>query len=367
MATNFDGIIASDGFKISSKNTPMDIRTRLESISEVEFVPNPFVGMIFYVIDEDKFYVVKKLKDRVIGTMVITDALIDEFEPFITQGEKGDKGDQGEQGIQGEVGPMGPQGPAGEKGEQGEQGVQGEMGPAGKDGKDGEQGPQGEQGLQGEQGIQGEQGPEGPQGPQGIQGEQGPQGIQGEMGPQGLQGEIGPQGPQGEKGEKGDKGEDGSFDPEMVFDLLNTNNKTVLGAINELLEMMQEKHPGLPEGALIRCGYIPLEVHNGLCLSYDEITVELMQDERNVIEEFEPKSMGEISLGDIPDFALIVVLVPEAAELRVTKNNGIGSRVEFDEESVAGANGIPFVMDDIAYLLYGEFASISGERKIFID
>jgi hypothetical protein len=310
MATNFDGIIANDGFKISSKNTPMDIRTRLESISEVELVPNPFVGMMFYVIDEDKFYVVKKLKDRVIGTMVITDALIDEFEPFIAQGEKGEKGDQGEQGIQGEIGP---QGPAGEKGEQGEQGIQGEMGPAGKDGKDGEQGPQ------------------------------------------------------GEKGEKGDKGEDGSFDPEMIFDLLNTNNKTVIGAINELLEMMKEKHPGLPEGALIRCGYIPLEVHNGLCSSYEEITVELMQDERNVMEELEPKSIGEISLGDIPDFALIVVLVPEAAELRVTKNNGMGSRVEFDETSVAGANGIPFVMDDIAYLLYGEFASISGERKIFID
>jgi hypothetical protein len=310
MATNFDGIIANDGFKISSKNTPMDIRTRLESISEVELVPNPFVGMMFYVMDEDKFYVVKKLKDRVIGTMVITDALIDEFEPFIAQGEKGEKGDQGEQG------------------EQGEQGIQGEMGPAGKDGvdgKDGEQGPQGEQGIQG------------------------------------------PAGPQGEKGEKGDKGEDGSFDPEMIFDLLNTNNKTVIGAINELLEMMKEKHPGLPEGALIRCGYIPLEVHNGLCTSYEEITAELMQDERNVMKELEPKAIGEISLGDIPDFALIVVLVPEAAELRVTKNNGMGSRVEFDETSVAGANGIPFVMDDIAYLLYGEFASISGERKIFID
>lgn len=331
MATNFDGIIANDGFKISSKNTPMDIRTRLESISEVELVPNPFVGMIFYVMDEDKFYVVKKLKDRVIGTMVITDALIDEFEPFIAQGEKGEKGDQGE---------AGPQGPAGEKGEQGEQGIQGEMGPAGKDGKDGEQGPQGEQGIQGEQGPQGE------------------------IGPQGIQGE---QGPQGEKGEKGDKGEDGSFDPEMIFDLLNTNNKTVIGAINELLEMMQEKHPGLPEGALIRCGYIPLEVHNGLCSSYEEITVELMQDERNVMQVLEPKAIGEISLGDIPDFALIVVLVPEAAELRITKNNGMGSRVEFDETSVCGANGIPFVMDDIAYLLYGEFASISGERKIFID
>lgn len=337
MATNFDGIIASDGFKVSSKDTPMDIRTRIESIAEVEEIPNPFIGMMFYVIDEEKFYIVKSLKDRVIGTIVITDAIIDKYELFIAQGEKGEKGDQGEQGPQGEVGP---QGPAGEKGEQGEQGIQGEMGPAGKDGKDGEQGPQGEQGIQGEQGPQGERGE------------------------QGIQGEVGPQ---GEKGEKGDKGEDGSFDPEMIFDLLNTNNKTVIGAINELLEMMQEKHPGLPEGAMIHYGYIPIEVHNGLCAHYEEITVEMIQDERNVIQIVEPKSMGEISLGEIPNYALIVILVPEVAELRVTKNNGMGSRVEFDETSVCGANGIPFVMDDIAYLLYGEFASISGERKIFID
>ena len=83
MATNFSGgIVASDGFKISVKNRPMDIRTRIESVDEMVNIPNPFVGMIIYVSSEDKFYVVKTLKPKSVGAMVITDALIDKYEPL---------------------------------------------------------------------------------------------------------------------------------------------------------------------------------------------------------------------------------------------------------------------------------------------
>ena len=342
MATNFSGgIVASDGFKISIKNTPMDIRTRIESISEVLSIPNPFVGMIFYVTDRDKFYVVKSLKPKSVGAMIITDALIDVFEPI-------DKGLVTEEMLQEELAKV--------------ETIVGPQGPAGQDGKDGAaftydmftpeqlEALRGPQGLQGEQGIQGEAGPQGPQGPQG---EQGPAGQDGAQGIQGVQ------------GERGEKGADGTFDATTIFDMLNTQDKTVLGAINELLAMIQEYHPGIPEGAKIYYGYIPVEVHEGLFASFEQITPELIKDERNVFEIVEPQYLDKAPIGNVPANALIIVLVPEAGEYKVFKDNGMGTKENFDE-SVAGSNGIFFEMDEINYVLYGEFAMVSGERFIYV-
>ena len=276
MATNFSGgIVASDGFKISVKNTPMDIRTRIESINEIESIPNPFIGMIFYVMGEEKFYVVKTLKDKKVGAMVITDALIDEYEPL-------NQGLITEERLQEELSNIGA-----------------------------------------------------------------------------IEGPMGPQGPQGEKGD------DGTFDAETIFDVLNTQDKTVLGAINELLSMIREEHPGVPEGAKTYYGYIPVEVHNGLCASFNEIIPELIKNEDSVFEIVEPKALDKVSLGSVPENALIVVLVPKAAELRVFKDNGMGAKVNFDE-SIAGANGIFFEMDEIEYELYGEWSTVDGERLIYI-
>ena len=360
MATNFSGgIVASDGFKVSVKNKPMDIRTRIESRSEIESIPNPFIGMMFYVMGEERFYVVKTLKAKTVGAMVITDALIDDYEP-LNQGLITEERLQEEISNIGAIeGPMGPQGPAGQ------------------DGKDGadftfdmftEEQLEALRGPQGEQGIQGEQGPQGETGKTGARGEIGPQGLQGPegpQGPQGLQGEKGEKGDQGEQGPQGEKGADGVFDAETIFDVLNTQDKTVLGAINELLSMIQEKHPGVPEGAKIYYGYIPVEVHNGLCASFNEITPELINNEDNVFEIVEPKALDKISLGSVPENALIIVLVPKAAELKVFKDNGMGTKVNFDE-SIAGANGIFFEMDEIEYELYGEWSTVDGERLIHI-
>ena len=366
MATNFSGgIVASDGFKVSIKNKPMDIRTRIESISEIESIPNPFIGMIFYVMGEEKFYVVKTLKAKTVGAMVITDALIDDYEP-LHQGLITEERLQEEISNIGAIeGPMGPQGPAGQDGKDGadftfdmftEEQLEALRGPQGEQGIQGEQGPQGETGKTGARGEIGPQGLQGPEGPQGRQGEKGEKGDQGEKGEQGIQGEQGPQ---------GEKGADGVFDAETIFDILNTQDKTVLGAINELLAMIQEKHPGVPEGAKIYYGHIPVEVHNGLCASFNEITPELINNEDNVFEIVEPKALDKVSLGSVPENALIIVLVPKAAELKVFKDNGMGAKVSFDE-SIAGANGIFFEMDEIEYELYGEWSTVDGERLIHI-
>ena len=74
-------------------------------------------------------------------------------------------------------------------------------------------------------------GPRGEQGVQGPKGDVGPQGIRGERGPQGLTGERGEQGPIGLTGPKGN---DGTFNPNTAFSNLETNNKTIIEAINEV-------------------------------------------------------------------------------------------------------------------------------------
>ena len=81
MATNFDknSLVLNGGIKPSVKNTPGDIRTRIANISEVELIPLPFVGMIFYVEDEQAFYVVKSLKGKQVGPIVVTESIVKKF------------------------------------------------------------------------------------------------------------------------------------------------------------------------------------------------------------------------------------------------------------------------------------------------
>lgn len=79
--------------------------------------------------------------------------------------------------------------------------------------------------------------------PRGEKGDKGEQGPQGEKGDKGEQGDTGPQ---GEKGDKGDPGEQGPQGPKgdtpdtsglqtKTDEALQTTDKTVVGAINELL------------------------------------------------------------------------------------------------------------------------------------
>ena len=124
MATNFDenAIVMSGGIKPSTKNTPTDVRTRIESISEVELIPLPFVGMIFFVKDEEQFYVVKSLKGKKIGPIETPDSLVDEFEPLfmgLASEQFVQEAINNVELIQGPEGPMGPEGPVGPKGEDG--------------------------------------------------------------------------------------------------------------------------------------------------------------------------------------------------------------------------------------------------------
>lgn len=87
MATNFDNaILLSDGFIPTRTNTPLDKRTRIDSIDEMSSIPNPFVGMIVYVSGEDKYYKIKTLKSKVISGITVKNAQVDSYEVFESGG-----------------------------------------------------------------------------------------------------------------------------------------------------------------------------------------------------------------------------------------------------------------------------------------
>ena len=82
-----------------------------------------------------------------------------------------------------------------------------------------------------------------------------------------------------------------------------------------------------------------------------------------------PKTMGKTSMGltsDTADGDYIVVLVPTSKNYTVTKDNGIGGKVPFDEET-AGANGIDITINTVPCKLYGEMLISQGEYFIYID
>jgi hypothetical protein len=190
---------------------------------------------------------------------------------------------------------------------------------------------------------------------QGPAGEQGPQGIQGEKG---EQGEVGPQGPQGEKGEAG------TFDMEALYDMLDTDNKTVIGAINEIFAILKMcTCPDCGMNAQMFYGFIHSPV-SGPIMSYNDITPDMLKEGADIVSSRISEKNG-ISMGNVPEGCYIVVAVPSSTNYVVTKDNGFGGKTSFDD-TVVGANGVEVDFGNIKYSLYGELALVSGERYIYI-
>lgn len=76
-------LIVTGSFLPSSRNTPLDARTRINSIINVESIEVPFIGMIFYVEDKQKFYKVLSLKSKKVGPVELANSLIDKYEELI--------------------------------------------------------------------------------------------------------------------------------------------------------------------------------------------------------------------------------------------------------------------------------------------
>lgn len=78
MATDFsyDGktIVTSGAIRPSRKNTPTDARCRVATKADIANIPLPAVGLLVYVEDESKFYVIGGLKANATG---MEDTLVD--------------------------------------------------------------------------------------------------------------------------------------------------------------------------------------------------------------------------------------------------------------------------------------------------
>lgn len=118
-------------------------------------------------------------------------------------------------------------------------------------------------------------------------------------------------------------------------------------------------------------GRLSLQDVGGTMIQYNQITEAMIKKgvADGKLTKTTPKTMGKTSLGDARDTAegdYIVVLVPTAKNYTVTKDNGIGGKMAFDEET-AGANGVDITINNVACKLYGEILLSQGEYFIYID
>ena len=82
-----------------------------------------------------------------------------------------------------------------------------------------------------------------------------------------------------------------------------------------------------------------------------------------------PKTMGKTSMGEFAEtseFDYIIVAVPASKNYTVTKDNGIGGKMAFSEDT-AGANGVDITINNVACKLYGEMLLSQGQLFIYVD
>ena len=396
MATDFstDVILLNGALKPTKRNTPLDCRTVIENIKEVSRIPLPYVGMIFYVKDENQLYKVTTLKSKLIAGKPQEDYQVNKYEKIIDlsdyttkeyvdnsiaeiqqkpgiQGEKGEKGDPGVDGADGVDGKSAYQ-IAVEKGFEGDEtawlaSLKGEKGADGVIGADGANGKSAYQ-IAVEKGFEGDEtawlaslkGADGAQGIDGAKGDAGPQGPAGEQGPKGDPGEAGPQGPAGEKGA------DGIFDIAHQYASLGTDAKDVIGSINEILAMVKKMLPSETASDKMYYGYIPYEV-SGVIDNYTEITKDMITRSGKTVISANAERVGKVSVGNVPVGALVIVAIPAIYKFTVTKDNGLGGKVAFRTDGVVGANGADVVFDETQYKIYGEMLLTDGELFVHID
>ena len=150
--------------------------------------------------------------------------------------------------------------------------------------------------------------------------------------------------------------------PNKNFDQLNTLDKTIPGAINEVNDMLgMFVVPEYDVTAQMYYGILdPEDVGN--VHSFKDITFEMIDN-----DNFISTKPGEraLSIGHVEQGQFILIAIPVIFDLIATKDDGFGGAMKFDE-SVLGANGFDTVLNGQDYMLYGEFAVIEGERRINI-
>jgi len=85
VTTDFNKNVLSTkgGFKPNNADTPLDIRTRVETEADIMSIPKPFIGMEVFVKDTGKRYEVLSLKDSTSGLTTIENGAVDTYKELI--------------------------------------------------------------------------------------------------------------------------------------------------------------------------------------------------------------------------------------------------------------------------------------------
>ena len=118
-------------------------------------------------------------------------------------------------------------------------------------------------------------------------------------------------------------------------------------------------------------GRLPVGDVGGRVIQYNEITEAMILKgvTDGKLTKSTPKTLGKTRLGLYAETATgdyQIVVVPTAKNYTVTKDDGLGGKVHFDEET-SGANGIDITINTIPCKLYGEILIAQGETFIYID
>lgn len=89
MATDFNtnSMVVSGSMMPSVVDTPIDVRTRIETLDDIFSIPVPYIGMLVYVKDTGKRYEVLTLKDKKVGFKITKNAMVDTYREVIWNGD----------------------------------------------------------------------------------------------------------------------------------------------------------------------------------------------------------------------------------------------------------------------------------------
>ena len=118
-------------------------------------------------------------------------------------------------------------------------------------------------------------------------------------------------------------------------------------------------------------GRLSIEDVGGRVIPYNNITENMILKgvtdgklTKSTPHTLKKESLGLASTTAVGDYQ--IVIVPASRNYTVTKDNGLGGKMEFDEET-SGANGIDIIINTIACKLYGEILIAQGEKFIYVD
>ena len=118
-------------------------------------------------------------------------------------------------------------------------------------------------------------------------------------------------------------------------------------------------------------GRLSFQDVGGRIIPYSQITEAMVKKgvSDGKLTKETPKTKGKTSMGafaETSDGDYVIMIVPTAKNYTVTKDNGIGGKVSFDEDT-AGANGIDITINSVACKLYGEILISQGEMFLYVD